>query len=227
MLPEKILYEDNHLIAVNKWCGEIVQADKSGDVTLLADVKQFIKARDRKPGNVFLGLCHRLDRPSSGVVIFAKTGKALSRMNDEFRGGRVHKNYWAVVIKAPPLPEDHLINYLVRNSKQNKSYAYWEAADGAKIAELKYRLTAKSDRYWLLDIDLITGRHHQIRAQLSAVGCTIRGDLKYGAPHANPDGGIDLHARAIVFAHPVKKTPVNIAAPEPSGRIWDALKLTP
>ena len=220
MIKDRILYEDNHLIVINKRCGEIVQPDRSGDPSLIEKIKLFIKERDDKPGNAFLGLCHRLDRPTSGIVVFAKTGKALSRMNELFRSGNVGKIYWAVSNKAPPSPGDHLVDHLVRNSRQNKSYVTDPSADGAKKAELKYRILSVSDRYWLLEIDLLTGRHHQIRAQLAGIGCTIRGDLKYGAPRPNPDGGIDLHARMVSFTHPVRKTLVTILAPAPSGRIW-------
>ncbi len=222
MIGERILYEDNHLIAVNKRCGEIVQPDRSGDPSLIEKIKRFIKERDDKPGNVFLGLCHRLDRPTSGIVVLAKTGKALSRMNQLFRAGEVRKMYWAISNVAPPSSEDHLINHLVRNTRQNKSYVTDPSANGAKKAELKYRILSKSNHYSLLEIDLLTGRHHQIRAQLAGIGCTTRGDLKYGAPRSNPDGGIDLHARMVSFTHPVTKTPVYIVAPVPSGRIWEA-----
>ena len=222
MIENRILFEDNHLIALNKHCGEIVQPDRTGDLSLIDGIKSFIKERDAKPGNVFLGLCHRLDRPTSGVVIFAKTGKALSRMNELFRNGEVEKIYWAIVNQAPSKAEDHLRDYLAKNAKQNKSYTVESTAAGAKPAELRYKLLSTSDRYWLLEIELLTGRHHQIRAQLASIGCTVRGDLKYGAPRSNPGGGIDLHARTVAFTHPVKKTLISITAPVPDGRIWGA-----
>jgi 23S rRNA pseudouridine1911/1915/1917 synthase len=219
-----IIYEDNHLIAVCKKISEIVQGDRTGDEPLSERVKRFLKQRDRKPGNVFLGVCHRLDRPTSGVVVFAKTGKTLKRMNELFRTGGVHKTYWAVVESPPAQEQGTLTDYLVRNSKKNKSYITTEAEDaaGAKRAELEYRLAGRSDRYFLLEVTPQTGRHHQIRAQLAAAGCRIKGDLKYGARRSNPGGGIHLHALRISFRHPVGSgEEVVIEAPPPAeDRLW-------
>jgi 23S rRNA pseudouridine1911/1915/1917 synthase len=211
-----IIYEDNHLIAVNKSCHDIVQGDKTGDTPLSEQLKVWLKEKYHKPGNVFVGVPHRLDRPVTGVVIFAKTSKALSRMNDMFRLGEVKKTYWAIVKKAPPKEEDTLTHWLVRNEKQNKSYAYTTERPNAKKAILHYKLISSSERYFLLEIDLQTGRHHQIRSQLAAVGCPIRGDLKYGYDRSNPDGGISLHARRAEFTHPVSKLGILIEAPVPS-----------
>ena len=225
-----VLYEDNHIIAVNKTCNEIVQGDKTGDTPLSELVKAYIKEKCNKPGEVFLGVTHRLDRPTSGVVLFARTSKALARLNDMFKSHtEIKKTYWAIVANAPAAPEGRLENYLIRNEQQNKSYIARLDKDGnplnkeAKKAVLTYKTIARGDRYTLLEINLETGRHHQIRCQLAAIGCPIKGDLKYGAKRSNPDGGICLHARRIEFIHPVSKQPVSITAPVPQDRLWQAL----
>lgn len=219
-----VLYEDNHLIVVNKSSSEIVQGDKTGDKPLVETVKEYIKEKYHKPGNVFLGVVHRLDRPVSGAVVFARTGKALARLNDMFRTKDVHKTYWAIVANKPAAPEGELVNWLVRNEQQNKSYAYDKEVPQSKKAILSYRIIGQSDRYFLLEINLQTGRHHQIRCQLAKIGCPIKGDLKYGAPRSNPDGSISLHARRIRFTHPVSKADINITAPLPNDRLWQAFK---
>ena len=223
MIPvkDRILYEDNHLIVVNKLPGELVQGDETGDRTLADDVKEYLRIKYSKPGNVYLGIPHRLDRPTSGIVVYAKTEKALIRLNEAFRGSGVRKTYWAVVDNMPRKPESTLIHYIVRNSANNKSVAYPKEIKGSKIARLDYKLIGTSDKYYLLEITLHTGRHHQIRAQLAAIGLHIKGDLKYGFPRSNPDGGIHLHARKIVFIHPVKKEEVTIVAPPPHDPVWD------
>lgn len=223
MIPvkDRILYEDNHLIVVNKLPGELVQGDETGDRTLADDVKEYLRVKYSKPGNVYLGIPHRLDRPTSGIVVYAKTEKALIRLNEAFRGSGVRKTYWAVVDNMPRKPESTLIHYIVRNSSNNKSVAYPKEIKGSKIARLDYKLIGTSDKYYLLEIALHTGRHHQIRAQLAAIGLHIKGDLKYGFPRSNPDGGIHLHARKIVFIHPVKKEEVTIVAPPPHDPVWD------
>ncbi|MBP5170740.1 MAG: RluA family pseudouridine synthase [Bacteroidales bacterium] len=216
-----VLYEDNHLIIINKSGSEIVQSDKTGDVSLEDSLKQWIKEKYHKPGNVFLGVAHRLDRPVSGVVVFARTSKALARLNEMFRNGEVHKTYLAIVKEVPRQPEATLEQYLVRNEQQNKSYVYDHMRPGAKKAILHYRLVGRSDRYCLLEIDLKTGRHHQIRCQLAAMGCPIKGDLKYGFPRSNPGGGISLHARKISFIHPVSKELIEVTAPFPEDEpLW-------
>lgn len=215
-----VLYEDNHLIIVNKNSSEIVQGDKTGDKPLVDVVKDYIKEKYHKPGNVFLGVVHRLDRPVSGLVVFARTSKALTRLNEMFRTKEVHKTYWAIVGNRPSAPEGELIHWLVRNEKQNKSYAYDKEVQGSKKAILDYRLIGHSDRYFLLEINLKTGRHHQIRCQLAKMGCPIKGDLKYGAPRSNPDGSICLHARRITFIHPVSKKEIDVEAPLPDSRLW-------
>ena len=222
MTPLKVLYEDNHLIAVNKSTSDIVQGDSTGDVTLADCVARYLKTRHGKPGNAFVGIAHRLDRPVSGVVIFARTGKALERLNALFREGGVHKRYWAVVDARPPRDADDLRHWITRNVEQNTSYAAPRPVPGAREARLSYRLLAALDRYFLLEIDLGTGRHHQIRAQLAAIGCRIKGDLKYGAKRSNPGGGIHLHAREVTFEHPVRKAPLTIVAPPPADPVWDA-----
>ena len=219
----EVIYEDNHIIAVNKTCKEIVQGDKTGDTPLSETLKLWLKEKYCKPGNVFLGVTHRLDRPVSGVVVFAKTSKALSRMNEMFREGDVKKSYWAIVKNCPPQEEDELIHWLVRNEKQNKSFAYDREKPGAKKAILHYKVVSKSDNYFLLEIDLKTGRHHQIRSQLAKIGCPIKGDLKYGYPRSNPDGGICLHARNVSFIHPVSKELVEIKADVPIDTLWQVL----
>ncbi|HIZ05022.1 MAG TPA: RNA pseudouridine synthase [Candidatus Phocaeicola gallistercoris] len=220
-----VVYEDNHIIIVNKTTSEIVQGDKTGDIPLSEVVKQYIKKEYAKPGNVFLGVVHRLDRPVSGLVVFAKTSKALSRLNEMFRKGDVHKTYWAIVKTCPPTEEGDLVHYLVRNEKQNKSYAYDKEVKGAKKAVLHYRLIGHSDNYYLLEIDLKTGRHHQIRCQLAKIGCPIKGDLKYGFPRSNVDGGICLHARRVCFVHPVSKKLVDVVAPTPADNLWNSFVL--
>ncbi len=220
-IKQRILYEDNHLIAVNKLSGENVQGDKSGDNPLLDAVKYYIKMRDRKPGNVFLGIPHRLDRPTSGVVLFAKTGKALARINEQFKQQEIDKLYWAVVDSMPPEESGRLVHYLSRNRSQNKSFAQKKEGKNTKKGVLSYRVISATDNYYLLEVHPETGRHHQIRAQLAAVGCHIRGDLKYGAPRSNPDGGIHLHARTLQFMHPVKKEALEITADPPNAdNLW-------
>ncbi len=215
LTPDRILYEDNHLIIVNKRVGEIVQGDKTGDRTMPDDVRDFIARRDSKPGNVFLGVTHRLDRPTSGAVIFAKTSKALSRMNDLFRDGGVDKIYWALTANKPSPPEGLLTGWLFRDRKKNRSFSWKEPGEGRQEARLKYRCLASGERYHLIEVELLTGRHHQIRCQLADLGCPIKGDLKYGFPRSNKGGGIGLHARRISFLHPVKKERVTVTAPVP------------
>ena len=220
----QILYEDNHLIAVNKAPGEIVQGDKTGDKPLSDTLKEYIKLKYNKPGEVFLGVPHRLDRPTSGVVLFARTSKALVRLNEIFKNhDAMRKTYWAIVQGAPKQPEARLENYLVRNEQQNKSYIAKPGAKDAKLAVLTYRTLTRGDHYSLLEVELLTGRHHQIRCQLAAIGCPIKGDLKYGAKRSNPDGSISLHARQITFVHPVRKEQVTIAAPVPDGSLFAQL----
>ncbi len=219
----EVIYEDNHLIAVNKTGSEIVQGDKTGDTPLSDQLKAWLKEKYCKPGNVFVGVAHRLDRPVSGVVLFAKTSKALARLNEMFRTGAVRKTYWAIVKNRPPAEEGELVHWLVRNEKQNKSYAYDTERAGSKQAVLHYKLAAHSDKYYLLEIDLKTGRHHQIRCQLAKMGCPIKGDLKYGFDRSNKDGGISLHARSAEFIHPVSRQPVRIEAPVPVDNLWKAL----
>ncbi|MCL1933451.1 MAG: RluA family pseudouridine synthase [Candidatus Azobacteroides sp.] len=221
-----VLYEDNHLIVVNKTCSEIVQGDKTGDIPLSETIKQWLKEKYNKPGNVFVGVVHRLDRPVSGLVVFAKTSKALERMNAMFRQGEVKKTYWAIVKKRPPQSEGELVHYLVRNEKQNKSYAYDYEKQGSQKAILFYKLIAQSDRYFLLEIDLKTGRHHQIRCQLAKIGCPVKGDLKYGFDRSNSDGGISLHSREISFIHPVSKKPITITAPVPDDKLWKQFEIS-
>ena len=234
----KVIYEDNHIIIVNKQSGEIVQGDKTGDRPLSDIVKDYIKEKYQKPGAVFLGVAHRLDRPVSGLVVFARTSKALARLNKMFAEGEVHKTYWAIV-KRSERPEirgerlevrserndewQTLEHWLVRNEKQNKSYAYDHERPNAKKAILKYRALSHSDNYTLLEVNLMTGRHHQIRCQLAAMGCPIRGDLKYGAPRSNPDGSISLMSRRVEFIHPVSKAPIVVEAPVPNDTLWQAL----
>jgi len=219
-----ILYEDNHIIAVNKTCNEIVQGDKTGDPTLIDAIKAYIKTKYKKPGEVFLGAPHRLDRPTSGVVLFARTSKALIRLNEMFKSHeQIKKTYWAIVEKTPKEKEGRLENYLVRNEKLNKSFIAKPGEKEAKLAVLTYKTLKEGERYTLLEINLETGRHHQIRCQLSAIGCPIKGDLKYGAKRSNPDGGICLHARQAAFVHPVSKEDVVITAPVPDNALWLAL----
>ena len=217
-----VLFEDNHIIAINKRCGDIVQGDKTGDRTLGDEVKEYLKARYNKPGNVFLGVTHRLDRPTSGAVLFARTSKALTRLNELFKVERsIHKTYWAVVDKKPDPPTGRLDHWMVRDTKQNKSFAYLNERKESKLASLTYRYLGSSDKFHLIEIELLTGRHHQIRAQLAAIGLHIKGDLKYGFPRSNSDGGIHLHARKIEFTHPVTGDPITILAPTPNDPVWN------
>lgn len=219
----KVVYEDNHIIIVNKCSGEIVQGDKTGDKPLSDTVKEYIKQKYNKPGNVFLGVVHRLDRPVSGLVVFAKTSKALSRLNDMFRTGDVHKTYWAIVKRRDIAMEGTLTDWLTRNERQNKSYAHEREVPGAKKAVLKYKVRAVADNYMLIEVTLLTGRHHQIRCQLSHMGCPIKGDLKYGAPRSNPDGSISLLSRRVEFVHPVSKENIVAYADVPNDRLWHDL----
>ena len=221
----QVLYEDNHIIAVSKTCHEIVQGDKTGDTPLSEIVKAYIKEKYQKPGEVFLGVTHRLDRPTTGVVLFARTSKALTRLNAMFQSHElIQKTYWAIVPANPQLPiANRLENYLLRNEKQNKSIVVKPGTKDAKRAVLSYKVIAQSERYMLLEINLETGRHHQIRCQLSAIGCPIKGDLKYGAKRSNSDGGIALHARKVEFVHPVSKEPICITAPVPDDALWQTL----
>ena len=219
----EVLYEDNHVIAINKSCGEIVQGDKSGDEPITEKVKAYLKEKYNKPGNVFLGLPHRLDRPTSGVLLLAKTSKVLPRLNQLFQEkGVVKKTYWAVVDKLPPETEGTLEHYLVKNQEKNRSYAYAEPREGAKYASLSYKHIASINHFHLIEILLNTGRHHQIRVQLRQLKVYIKGDLKYGFPRSNKDGGISLHARSLEFVHPVKKETIKIVAPPPKDNVWDA-----
>ena len=218
-----VVYEDNHLIIVNKSSSEIVQGDKTGDKPLSDTVKEYIKQKYNKPGNVFLGVVHRLDRPVSGLVVFAKTSKALSRLNDMFRTGDVHKTYWAIVKRRDIATEGTLTDWLTRNERQNKSYAHEREVPGAKKAVLKYKVRAVADNYMLIEVTLLTGRHHQIRCQLSHMGCPIKGDLKYGAPRSNPDGSISLLSRRVEFVHPVSKENIVAYADVPDDRLWNDL----
>ena len=219
-----VLYEDSHIIAVNKTCNEIVQGDKTGDTPLSEIVKDYIKVKYNKPGAVFLGVPHRLDRPTSGVVLFARTSKALTRLNEMFKSHeQIKKTYWAIVQGCPKVPEARLENYLTRNETLNKSFIAKPNAKEAKLAILTYKMLVRGDNYSLLEINLETGRHHQIRCQLAAIGCPVKGDLKYGAKRSNPDGGISLHARQIAFIHPVKKEPICITAPVPNDSLWQQL----
>ena len=219
----KVLYEDNHIIIVYKEAGEIVQGDKTGDKPLSEIVKQWIKEKYQKPGNVFLGVVHRLDRPVAGLVIFAKTSKALTRLNDMFRNGDIHKTYWAIVTRPPMETEATLTDWLVRNERQNKSYAYNHQVPTAKKSILHYKVINQSERYTLLEVNLMTGRHHQIRCQLSNMNCPIKGDLKYGSPRSNPDGSICLLSRYVEFIHPVSKEKICIKSPLPEENLWQPI----
>lgn len=221
----QILFEDNHLIAVNKKPGELAQGDKTGDVSLSDTLKKYIKEKYQKPGDVFLGTIHRLDRPVSGVILYARTSKALERMNEAFREKTIQKTYWAIVKNIPPKAEDVLVNYLVKNEAANKSFAYNKEVKGGLRCELHYKILAQSDTYFLLEVNPYTGRHHQIRVQLAHMGCPIKGDLKYGFNRSNTDGSICLHARQLVFEHPVKKEEVRIKAPPPMDKLWDFFNL--
>jgi 23S rRNA pseudouridine1911/1915/1917 synthase len=218
----QILYEDNHIIAVNKRPSDIVQADRTGDVTVADQVRDYIRLKYGKTGNVYIGIPHRLDRPTSGVVLFARTEKGLQRLSELFRLGDVRKTYWAIVAEKPPRDTDSLVDWLRRDALKNKSYVVAGPGGDAREARLSYRLLFSLERYHVLSIELQTGRHHQIRAQLHAIGCHIKGDLKYGAPRSNPGGGIHLHARQVTLTHPVKQTPLTIVANPPPDTLWDA-----
>lgn len=216
----EVLHEDNHVIVVNKKASDIVQGDKTNDRTLTDDVKEYIKVKYNKEGGVFLGLVHRLDRPTSGALVLARTTKALERLNQQFRERATKKTYWAIVENEPTLHQDTLVHFLKKNEKQNKSYTSDVETPGSKRASLEYKLIAKSDKYFLLEIELHTGRHHQIRAQLASIGCIIKGDLKYGAKRSNEDGSICLHARYLEFTHPTTKEQIKITAPTPKDNLW-------
>lgn len=224
MPPMNVLYEDNHIIIINKAAGEIVQGDKTGDKSLCDTMKQYIKEKYAKPGNVFIGLPHRLDRPVSGVVVFAKTSKALERLNGMFRDGNVKKIYWAITKGKPLKAEGEISSWILRNEKMNKSFSYPKEVKGSKHALLSYTLKAASQNYNLIEVELKTGRHHQIRCQLASIGCPIKGDLKYGARRSNPDGSISLHARYIEFIHPVSKQLIQVTAPVPADRLWQSFE---
>ena len=217
----EILYEDNHFIAINKHNNELVQGDRTGDISLDQKIKHYLKQQYHKPGNVYLGVTHRIDRPVSGVVLFTKTSKALSRMNKLFKEKKTEKIYWAVVGNAPELPHGFLKHYLIRDSRKNKSFSFDKPRKYSKEAMLTYSILVSSDRYHLLEIRLLSGRHHQIRSQFSAIGSPIKGDLKYGFPRSNPDGGISLHSRMLSFVHPVKDTVIRIQADPPKDNLWD------
>ena len=219
----QVVYEDNHIIIVFKQSGEIVQGDKTGDRPLSETVKEYIKAKYHKPGNVFLGVVHRLDRPVAGLVVFARTSKALARLNEMFRKGDIHKTYWAITKNMPKEPQATLTNWIVRNERQNKSYAYDREVPDSKKALLSYRVIGHTDHYHLLEVHLMTGRHHQIRCQLAHIGCPIKGDLKYGAQRSNPDGSISLLSHEMTFVHPVSKETVHVVAPRPDDNLWRAL----
>lgn len=216
----EVLHEDNHVIVVNKRASDIVQGDKTGDVTMPDMIKEFLRVKYDKPGNIFCGVVHRLDRPTSGAVVFAKTSKALSRLNEQFREKDTRKVYWAIVEKEPKSKTGSLTNFLLKNEKQNKSHVHEKEVSGSKKATLNYTQIAQSDRYFLLEVELETGRHHQIRAQLSNIGCIIKGDLKYGAKRSNPDGSIHLHARRLDFIHPTTKEVIKVIAPVPDESLW-------
>ena len=221
----QVLHEDNHIIIVNKRVGDIVQGDKTGDKPLSEVVKAYLKEKHNKPGNVYLGVVHRLDRPTSGIVLFSKTSKALPRLNKLFQQKDAKKTYWAVVKNRPPKDQDILVHYLKRNPKQNKSFAHKNEVPDSKKAILEYRILKELDNYFLLEVDLKTGRHHQIRSQLSAIGCSIKGDLKYGFDRSNKDAGIHLHARKLEFIHPVKREPIIVIAEVPDESLWQACKI--
>lgn len=220
----QVLYEDNHLIVVNKRVGDISQGDNSGDKSLPEIVKEYLKEKYNKPGEVFLGVVHRLDRPTSGLILFAKTSKALTRMNDLFSSRETKKIYWAIVKKKPEKEEGILVHYIKRNQQNNTSKAHYKEVPQSKKASLSYQLITSLNNYYALEIELHTGRHHQIRAQLQAIGCSIKGDLKYGYDRSNPDGGIHLHARKLSFIHPVSKEKIQLIAPVPEDRIWQSLE---
>lgn len=216
----QILYEDNHIIAVNKFNGELVQGDKSGDSSLDKEVKEYIKKKYKKPGDVYLGVVHRLDRPVSGIVLFARTSKALTRLNKMFQEHQIRKTYWAVVETRPDKESGELVHHMLRNAEKNKSTAHISPKKGTKEARLKYELLGVTNNFFLLEVDLLTGRHHQIRSQLSRIGCSIKGDLKYGSKRSNPGGGIHLHARKVKFIHPVSKEEIEIIASPPQDPLW-------
>lgn len=216
----KVLHEDNHVIVINKRPSDIVQGDKTGDITMPDQIKEFLRVKYNKPGNIFCGVVHRLDRPTSGAVVFAKTSKALTRLNEQFREKDTQKIYWAVVEKAPQSNAGHLENFLLKNEKQNKAYVHQKEVSGSKKAILDYRVVSHSDKYTLVEVTLHTGRHHQIRAQMAHIGCIIKGDLKYGAKRSNADGSIHLHARYLSFIHPTTKETIQITAPVPEDSLW-------
>ena len=224
MIVNRILFEDNHLIAINKKSSEIVQGDRTGDSTMPDAIKVYLKDKYNKPGNVFCGVIHRLDRPTSGVILFARTSKGLERMNKQFRDQQTSKTYWAILENKPPNEQGILINYLKKNEKQNKSYVTSKDTKGSKEAILNYRLISSSERYHLVEVELETGRHHQIRTQFSKIGCCIKGDLKYGAKRSNRDGSICLHSRQLKFNHPTTKDDICIVAPIPQNTFWDLFK---
>lgn len=223
-VADRVLYEDNHLLVINKLPSEIVQGDKTGDVCLLEDVKEYIKVKYDKPGNVYAGLVHRIDRPVSGAVVFAKTSKALTRMTVKVKDRDFHKTYLALVKNHPPKQADILEDYIVKNEKMNKSFIVAEGSREAKLARLSYRVVGKSDNFYMLEIELFTGRHHQIRCQLAHIGCPIKGDLKYGYPRSNPDASIALHAYKVTFEHPTQQTQVSVTAPLPDTAPWPFFK---
>ena len=224
-IDHDILFEDNHIIILNKQPSDIVQGDKTGDEPLSDLLKSYIRQKYNKPGEAFLGVVHRLDRPVSGAVIFARTSKALSRLNIMLRDGKIHKTYWAIVKNKPAAAEGHLVQYLTRNTEKNKSFVHETAVAGSQKAELIYKVIDKSDGYFLLEVNLLTGRHHQIRAQLAAMGCPVKGDLKYGFPRSNQGGFIHLHARSIEFIHPVTKATITIFATPPADKLWEFFML--
>jgi 23S rRNA pseudouridine1911/1915/1917 synthase len=224
MIVNRILFEDNHLIAINKKSSEIVQGDRTGDSTMPDAIKTYLKDKYNKPGNVFCGVIHRLDRPTSGIILFARTSKGLERMNKQFRDQQTSKTYWAILENKPPNATGTIINYLKKNEKQNKSYVTSKETKGSKEAILNYRLISSSERYHLVEVELETGRHHQIRAQFSKIGCCIKGDLKYGAKRSNRDGSICLHSRQLKFNHPTTKEEICLVAPIPQNAFWDLFK---
>ena len=219
----QVIHEDNHIIVINKRVGDIVQGDKTGDKPLSESVKEYIKDKYNKPGEVFLGVVHRLDRPTSGIIVFARTSKALTRLNELFKNRETQKTYWAVVKNKPPKDHDKLVHFLKRNEKNNTSKAHLKEVPDSKVASLDYTIIKELNNYFALEINLHTGRHHQIRAQLASIGCPIKGDLKYGFDRSNPDGGIHLHARKLVFTHPVSKEQLTLIAPTPTETIWNAV----
>lgn len=220
-ISERILHEDNHLIIVNKLPSEIVQGDKTGDTPLSEIIKSYLRVKYQKPGNVFTGVIHRIDRPASGAIVFARTGKALARMNELVKNREMKKIYWAIVQNKPEKPDAELVHYLVRNNRKNKSTAHNKSVTNSKEAVLNYKIIGESDNYYLLEVELITGRHHQIRAQLAVIGSPIKGDLKYGSPRSNKDASISLHARSLEFIHPVKKEIIKVVANTPEDPLWD------